>query len=516
MIERAALAGRAEALAGVEVLCLGDVMLDRYVYGTDERVSPEAPIPILRIERERTMLGAAGNVVRNLAGLGARARFLSVIGADSAGREVRQLLAAERGVEPRLVVERGRETGIKTRFVAGTLRILRTDRETVGPIAARSETAVLQALAGAIGKSAVVVISDYDKGVLTRKILSKAIKLARQAKRPVIVDPKGTDFGRYRGADVVTPNRAELAAATGLPVGKDDEIVVAARKLIARCGFGAVLVTRGAAGMTLVRKAGAVEHIPAEAREVFDVSGAGDTVVATVAAALAAGLELAVAARLANVAAGIVVGNAGTRVARTHELAAALQAQGLKAATRVVRTHKLDAAPHTQGPTSHEAKLVSRPQALERIETWRDQGLKIGFTNGCFDLLHPGHVSLLAQARAACDRLVVGLNGDASARRLKGPGRPIQRQRARAAVLASLASVDLVVVFAEDTPLALIEAVRPDVLVKGADYTLKTVVGAEFVRGQGGRVVLARLAPGHSTTATLARAGARKRRRRRD
>ncbi|MFI4987580.1 MAG: D-glycero-beta-D-manno-heptose-7-phosphate kinase, partial [Alphaproteobacteria bacterium] len=427
MMERSALA---EALAAAEVLCLGDAILDRYVYGTVERVSPEAPIPILCITRERAMPGGAGNVVRNLAALGARANFVSVVGADAAGRELSALLAAVAGVKPTLVVEAGRETSVKTRFVAGTQQLLRTDRESVRPLAAASEAALLAALAAGIGEAGVVVLSDYGKGVLSDRLLGEAILAARTKGRRVIVDPKRLDFAGYRGADLVTPNRTELAAATRMPVGSDDEIIAAAKALIGACGFAAVLATRGAAGMTLVTREGKADHLPAAAREVFDVSGAGDTVVATMAAALAAGLALVEAAELANVAAGIVVAKAGTAVAYAPELIAALE---------------------SPAPASHEAKIAILPEALDRVEAWRSQGQRIGFTNGCFDLLHPGHVTLLAQARAACDRLVVGLNSDASVVRLKGAGRPVQSEHARAVVLASLASVDLVTVFAEDT-----------------------------------------------------------------
>jgi D-beta-D-heptose 7-phosphate kinase/D-beta-D-heptose 1-phosphate adenosyltransferase len=249
------------------------------------------------------------------------------------------------------------------------------------------------------------------------------------------------------------------------------------------CGLGAVVATRSEQGMSVVAEP-SVHHLPAEAREVFDVSGAGDTVVAALAAALAAGATLPDAARLANLAAGIVVAKVGTAVVRPDELTAALNRQGWEAAG---------------------AKVLSRAAAMERVEAWRRQGRRVGFTNGCFDLLHPGHISLLGQARAACDRLVVGLNSDASVKRLKGESRPVQGESARATVLASLASVDLVVLFEEDTPLALIEALRPDVLVKGADYTIDKVVGADLVQGWGGRVVLAELVEGQSTTKTIAK-----------
>jgi D-beta-D-heptose 7-phosphate kinase/D-beta-D-heptose 1-phosphate adenosyltransferase len=311
----------------------------------------------------------------------------------------------------------------------------------------------------------------------------RLIQAAKDAGRRVLVDPKGPDWSRYAGADLITPNRRELAEGSGLPAGTEDEIVAAARALIAAHGFGAVLTTRSEDGMTLVWDAGqSVRHYPAEAAEVFDVSGAGDTVLATVAAGLASGLALPVAARLANIAAGLVVGKIGTAVARPEEL--------------------LEAVAPATAPLR---KVLNRDAVAEQIERWRRRGFSIGFTNGCFDLLHPGHVHLLAQARAACDRLVVGLNSDASVKRLKGPTRPVQNEAARAAVLASLAAVDAVVVFEEDTPETLLQHLRPDLLVKGADYALDQVVGRSLVEGFGGRVMLAELLPGNSTTATIAR-----------
>jgi D-beta-D-heptose 7-phosphate kinase/D-beta-D-heptose 1-phosphate adenosyltransferase len=309
------------------------------------------------------------------------------------------------------------------------------------------------------------------------------IKAARAAKKPVIVDPKGSDYSIYAGADLVTPNRKELAEASGRPTATIQDATDAAAALRKRCKFGAVLATLSGDGMALVTAKRGL-HVAAEAREVFDVSGAGDTVVATVAAALAAGSSLEDAVRLANAAAGIVVGKVGTAAVYVAELVAAL---------------------HHQEISRAEAKVMTLAEARDRVQVWRRQGLRVGFTNGCFDLLHPGHVSLLAQAKAACDRLIVGLNSDASVVRLKGADRPVQGEAGRATVLASLASVDLVVVFEEDTPLQLIGAFKPDVLVKGADYTKATVVGAKEVESWGGRVMLADLKPGHSTTATIRR-----------
>jgi len=484
MTDLSALADRVAQIHATPVLCIGDVMLDRFVYGSVERVSPEAPIPVVAIERETAMLGGAGNVVRNLVALGAAPAFVSVIGDDAPGREIGRLVGEHEAIDPCLLVENGRKTTIKTRFFASHQQLLRADAETRAPIREATRDRLLARVEAALPRAGAMVLSDYGKGVLPPEVSAQLIARARAAGVPVVVDPKGADYSHYRGAALVTPNRKELVEATGMPVGSDDEVVAAARAVIERCGIEAVLVTRSQDGMTLVTARGSVDHLPAEAREVFDVSGAGDTVVATLAAAIASGAPLAEGARLANVAAGIVVGKVGTAVAYADELVGAL---------------------HHGEITAGEAKIASRTQAVEGLDRWRRKGLKVGFTNGCFDLIHPGHVSLLSQAKAACDRLVVGLNSDASVRRLKGPTRPVQSETARATVLASLAAVDMVVVFGEDTPRDLIEALRPDVLVKGADYTVDTVVGADLVHGWGGRVLLAELIDGQSTTNTIRR-----------
>jgi D-beta-D-heptose 7-phosphate kinase/D-beta-D-heptose 1-phosphate adenosyltransferase len=486
MTDPASQTARIEAFSRARVLVLGDVILDRYVYGTVERMSPEAPIPVLRVEDERIMPGGAGNVARNIAALGGRAILVGLAGGDSGGAALGALFAAEPRIDARLVVEPGRPTTEKTRFVAGRQQLLRTDRETAAAPAAATRAALGEAFARALAEADVVVLSDYAKGVLGDRLLADAIGRAQAAGKPVIADPKSLDFARYRGVSLLTPNRHEIAAATRLTVDGDDDVAAAARRVIESCGVAAVLVTRGDRGMTLVQGRGAPLHLAAEAREVFDVSGAGDTVVATLGVALAAGASPAEAAALANLAGGIVVGKLGTAVVHPADLVGAL---------------------HAQAVMSSEAKVVALETALERIALWRARGERIGFTNGCFDLIHPGHVSLLQQARAACDRLVVGLNSDASVRRIKGPERPVQGETARAIVLASLGAVDLVVLFDHDTPVELIRAIRPDVLVKGADYRLDQVVGADIVQSYGGRVLLAELVPGQSTTGTIARAG---------
>ena len=475
-VDSAVLAAAVKRLARTSVTVIGDVMLDRYVYGTVDRISPEAPIQVLQVEREVAMPGGAGNVVRNLTALGVAVAFVSIVGDDQAGSDLTGLIGGQPGVEPWLLVEGARATTVKTRFVSNGQQLLRSDREETGPVSAKLADRMMRIAGDAMAATSVAVLSDYSKGVLSGTNAAQLIATAKAAGRRVVVDPKGPDYSRYAGADVVTPNRRELAEATEMAVDTEARLVAAATALRRAHGFGAVLVTRAEDGMTLVDAEGA-HHYPAEAADVFDVSGAGDTVVAALAASLAAGLELRVAARLANIAAGIVVGKVGTAVAREEDLLAALTPQG--GALR---------------------KIVTREVAAEQAERWRRRGWRTGFTNGCFDLLHPGHVHLLEQARGQCDRLVVGLNSDASVRRLKGPSRPVQPEAARAAVLAHLSAVDLVVVYDEDTPEVTLQELRPELLVKGADYTLDKVVGADLVKGWGGKVWLAELLPGFSTT----------------
>ena len=482
----AATPDQVSALSTARVVCVGDVMLDRFVYGEVTRVSPEAPIPVCRVKNETAMLGGAGNVVRNMVALGAGVDFVSVVGDDEIAGDVDLLLRDLAGVSHSLSVETDRPTTSKIRYVAGGQQLLRADREITTPVLDGIADELVAAVERALRDAALLIVSDYGKGVVTDTLAARLIEIARKAGKPVIVDPKSRDFARYAGASLITPNLKELSEAAGHELSSEDDIVAAARGLLSRAGIDTMLVTRGAQGMSLITADGA-DHFPSRAREVFDVSGAGDTVIATLAAGIAAGLSFVNAAQLANVAAGIVVGKTGTAVAYTEDI-----------------LEDIDSAGDTSGPRSP----TTIDAALDRIRTWQDRGEKVGFTNGCFDLLHPGHVSLLSQAHAACDRLVVGLNSDASVKRLKGESRPTQGEDARAAVLSSLETVDLVIIFEEDTPERLLQEIKPDVLVKGADYTIETVVGANFVQGYGGKVVLAELVPGFSTTATIARMNA--------
>jgi D-beta-D-heptose 7-phosphate kinase / D-beta-D-heptose 1-phosphate adenosyltransferase len=459
------LAAAVRRLAHTNVLVIGDVMLDRYTYGDVSRISLEAPVPILAIEREVALPGGAGNVVRNLTALGAATAFISVVGDDQAGSDLTGLIGGQPNVEPWLLVQGGRTTTLKTRLLAAGQQLLRADREQTDPIHPRLADRLLRIALDVMAATSVTVLSDYGKGVLSADVPARLVKAASKAGRKLIVDPRGSDFARYAGADVVMPNRVELAAASRMPVDTEAAIVAAAQHLRGQHAFGAVVVTRGNDGMTLVDANGS-QHFAAEAADVFDTSGAGDTALAALAAALAAQLPLPVAVRLANLAAGISVGKVGASVVREADLLAALTPQ-------------------------HSAlrKIVTREEAAEQAERWRHRGWRVGFTNGYFDLLHQGHIQLLEEARAACDRLIVGLNADASVRRQKGSPHPVQPEAARAAVLASFACVDQVCVYEEDSPEALIEALRPDVLIKGANHAAEDVVGADLVRGWGGRVV---------------------------
>jgi D-beta-D-heptose 7-phosphate kinase/D-beta-D-heptose 1-phosphate adenosyltransferase len=465
--------------AAARVTVVGDLMLDRFVYGTVQRISPEAPVPVLRIERETAMPGGAGNVASNIAALGATATLVSVVGDDRAGRDVADLLQADQHIDAHLIAEAGRPTTVKNRYVGHSQQLLRTDSETTRPISEVTRARIVQDLERACASTKLVLLSDYGKGVLAHGFCRDLVEIARRHGCQIIIDPKGSDYRFYAGADVITPNHHELAEASRMPTESDDDVIAAARHIIDTIGVRAVLATRGARGMALVSKDCTPLLVPARAQEVFDVSGAGDTSIATLAVAISSGVIIEEAVAFANAAAGIVVGKLGTATCSIEELATIL-------------------APIVDHPI--DFKIVDAERLASRIARWRQLGRRIGFTNGCFDLLHPGHVSLLRQARAACDHLIVGLNSDQSVRRLKGPTRPINTQAARATVLASLADVDVVTIFEEDTPLSLIETVRPDVLIKGADYAAADVVGGSFVSAYGGRVLLASLEAGFSTT----------------
>ena len=468
------------------IAVIGDVMVDRYIVGSVNRISPEAPVPVLVHGAERIVPGGAANVAANAAALGAPVLLVGLVGADAEAAQLADALAAHPGIDlSGLVADTARPTITKTRVMSGRQQIVRIDAEVLSPPAEETVARLVAAVEAAVARSAVVVLSDYAKGVLCDRVIAAAIAAARAAGVPVIVDPKRRTFEAYAGASLVTPNRLELAAATGLPDGTDAEAAAAAAAAGAQFG-GDVLVTRAEKGMTLWRRDGRVLHVPAQAREVFDVSGAGDTALAALAVSLASGHTLETSVYFANAAAAVAVGKIGTAVVTRAELNAALDAS----------------VPEGAEPGA----LVDTPRAAAIIAGWQAAGARVVFTNGCFDLVHPGHVSLLEAAAREGDRLVVALNTDASVRRLKGETRPVQDEAARARVIGALRCVDLVVLFEEDTPLELITALGPDVLVKGADYREDQVVGGEVVKARGGRVALVPLVAGRSTSALVAKA----------
>ncbi len=477
--------GRLARLEQCRVAVIGDLMLDVFLHGDVERISPEAPVPVIRRVSEKRSPGGAANVAANVSALGASVRLVGLVGDDGGLATLHELLAANGDVDLSGVVrDPGRGTIRKLRVLGQSQQIARIDYEDTHPPSEAVERELTARAVAAAEASDVVVLSDYGKGVLSDSLLARVIHHAKHIGRLVIVDPKRRDLSAYRGADIVTPNRVELALATGMACETDSQAEAAARAAQAVCG-AAVMLTRSEKGMTFFPIDGEPIHLPTVAREVFDVTGAGDTVVAVLATTLAADFPISDAMKAANHAAGIVVGKVGTATLSRKELAASLN--------------------EDQAERLQDGRLARLAEAISLCRTWRDQGLTVGVANGCFDLLHPGHVALIRAASGSCDRLIMALNSDASVRRLKGPSRPLQDERSRAEVIGALKGVALVVLFEEDTPLALIEALQPDVLVKGADYAEAEVVGADVVRARGGKVMRVDLAPGHSTSRLVAR-----------
>ena len=463
------------------VVVVGDVMLDKYVWGEIERISPEAPVPVVQTVFADERPGGAANVAMNLSALGA---CVTVCGFGGGDREQERLeaLLAEAGVEPQITAVVGVPTTTKVRVLSGNQQVLRIDTEVKWSSAAGHEELLKHALA-VLPQACVLVLSDYAKGVLSDVVCRALIAEARKLHIPVLVDPKTVSFARYQGATTICPNRKELAAALAETSADLDKLLTLGREMLPALQVDSMAVTLGEKGIAVLQP-GSRCHFPAVVRQVYDVSGAGDTVLAVLALALACGVDIEIAAQVANIAAGIVVSKVGTVPVRGMELLGALSKEG-----------GLDA----------DEKLVPLERLLARVAVWRSAGEQIVFTNGCFDLLHVGHISLLERARRLGDRLVVGLNTDSSVRRVKGQSRPVVSERDRGKVLAALSAVDAVVLFDQITPLALIEAIRPDVLVKGGDYTEEDVVGAREIRAWGGRVELIPLVDGVSTTRLIAK-----------
>lgn len=468
---------------GLRVVVVGDVMLDEYMWGQIERISPEAPVQVLLAKSQNYALGGAANVANNLASMGCNVELVGVVGEDEWGAKLEKLLA-ERGIRcAGLVRAAARSTTVKTRLIAESQQILRIDKEETTPIGGEVEKKVVGFALDAIPRSDGLICSDYRKGVLTEKVIKACIDCARRSGKVVVLDPKGHDYSIYRGVHVLTPNRKEIELATGLSADGQDGLKRCAEKVFNLTGADAILLKKGKDGMALFSNGGEVIEISTEAREVYDVTGAGDTAISFFGMAVFAGCSYEEAARLANIAAGIVVSKLGTAVVTPAELTGYLEEKLLH----------------------EETKVVSLNELKQIVNYARNRGKTIVFTNGCFDILHVGHIKYLQRAKAFGDLLVVGLNDDASVRKLKGPQRPLIGQAERAKIMAALNCVNYVVVFSETTPEKLIRELRPDYLVKGGDYRAEEVVGKEIVESYGGRVELVPVIEGISTTEIVRR-----------
>jgi len=470
-------------IGSIRCLVIGDLMLDEYLWGKAERISPEAPVQVVDVIREELRLGGAGNVVNNLVALGARVAVCSVVGEDSNGRALLDDFGRTDVAADAVFRDPARRTSRKTRVVASNQQIVRIDRESRDPLSGEMEQQVCAWITANAASYDVILLSDYHKGVLTPLVIKTAVAAAVSAAVPLLVDPKGADFARYRGATILTPNRKEAETASGISIRDTESLLRAASQIMEESDLENLLITRSEEGMSLFSRGGETVHIPTVAREVFDVSGAGDTVLASLAVGVAAGLGMPAAARLANIAAGIAVGKLGTSTVSPTEIINA-----------IALTH-----------SDSDSKIKNLDVLTAIISAEKARGKKVVFTNGCFDLLHAGHVKYLQKARSLGDLLVMGINSDASVRRLKGEKRPLIGEEERAHILAALDCIDYVVIFEEDTPLELITALKPHILAKGGDYTVDGVVGKDVVEAYGGRVELVQFVDGKSTTNIIER-----------
>ena len=464
------------SLLNCKIFCLGDLMLDNYVIGNTNRISPEGPIPILDIKKEVKMLGGVGNVVRNLSTFATQTSLVTLVGNDEIGKEVEKKLN-KINIKKNVIKDKNRPTITKTRFIANNQQILRVDKEKVQNIDKILERKIYDFSKKHIKKSSAVIVSDYNKGLITSELLIKIIKFSKINKKPVIIDPKGNNFEKYKGATIITPNIKELESVLKKKLNNENEIVNAAKHLISKYNFEYLLVTLGKKGMILVSKKEGIIRLSAEAKEVFDVSGAGDTVVSFIAAGLAKSLKINDVIKIANIAAGIVVNKTGTSVAHLSEM--------------LISVNKDD---------YHLSKVMNLSEAEKIIKFWKSKNENIGFTNGCFDYLHPGHISLLKQAKNKCNKLIVAVNSDSSIKKNKGPLRPRQTLNTRLQVLNSIPYVDLIIVFSDVTPIKIIKKVKPKLLIKGSDYKENEIIGANEIKKNGGKVLRAKILENFSSS----------------
>ncbi|PPR32016.1 MAG: Bifunctional protein HldE [Alphaproteobacteria bacterium MarineAlpha6_Bin6] len=460
-----------------KIFCLGDIMLDNYIIGNTNRISPEGPIPVLDIVKEVKMLGGVGNVVRNLSTLATETHLVSLLGNDLMSNEVEKKLNII-NVNKDLVRDSNRPTITKSRYISNNQQILRVDKEKTDFIDKKIENKIFNYSKKRILKTDVVIISDYNKGLITKNLLKRIVSFANKNKKPVIIDPKSTDFDKYKGATIVTPNIKELELVVKKKLNSDKEIINISKKLIFKFNFKHLLITMGKSGMMLISKNNKnVIKFDAEAKEVFDVSGAGDTVASFIAAGIGSSLKIEEVIKIANIAAGVVVGKTGTSVAHLSEILLAINKNNY-----------------------HLSKVMNLNETIKVINFWKEKKEKIGFTNGCFDYLHPGHVSLFKQAKKKCSKLIVAINSDKSIKNNKGPLRPKQKLNIRLQVLNSIPYIDLIIVFSEKTPIEIIKKIKPNLLVKGSDYKENQIIGAKEVKKNKGKILRAKILSNFSSS----------------
>ena len=467
-----------------KVLCVGDLILDHYVHGNIDRISPEAPIPVLKADdRNYNILGGCGNVARNICSANSKCHLISIVGNDNDGLKIREIIKEIKNLTFNLIIDKNRCTTKKTRYVCENQQILRVDNEIESPISEVLETKIIKLLKNKINDYDVIVLSDYNKGVLTDTLIKKIIKIAQHFKKILIVDPKKKDFSVYAGATFITPNIKELKSSVNTfdinSKNNDDNLVIKlSKQIINKFKFKAVITTRSSDGISVVTDVGSFFHLPSEAKEVFDVSGAGDTVLAYLSTSISKGKSLESSVKISNIAAGLAVGKFGTSVVSIGEVDNIKQIKNIKVVTN---------------------------QNLSKALKDYDSNKIIGFTNGCFDLLHTGHISYLKSAKQKCDILILGLNSDESIRKLKGKNRPIVEQKDRVEILSSFPFIDKIVVFDEVTPIKLIKRIKPNIIFKGKDYKKKDVVGFRESKKWQGRVILIDFIKNKSTTNLIER-----------
>ena len=471
-----------DGFESARILVVGDIMLDQYIFGKVNRISPEAPVPVINVTREYANPGGAANVAMNSSGLKAKTSVIGYVGVDRNGSDLLDILHNS-GINTGGIVHlKDRSTITKTRLVSNHQQLARIDREEISPFSQANENMLLKNFMGELSrKPNAIILSDYAKGTLSKPVCQSIITQARQCNIPVLVDPKGEDFSKYRGATVISPNCKELSTATHANPDDLEQLLGKGQQLLTELELDYVILTRSEQGISLIEDR-SIRNFPAVAQDVFDVSGAGDTVIGALSVGLALKFGIEEAISLAIIAAGIVISKVGTHPIMLDELRHAVADEN----------------------TMEQARKICGPEELCRlVDQWRAKGERIVFTNGCFDLLHAGHVSYIEMAKKEGKRLIIGLNSDESVRNLKGPGRPVIRQEDRARVLAALESVDAVIIFDEETPLGLILDLKPDVLVKGNDYKKEEVVGGTEVQNMGGQVVLIPVLDGRSTSGIL-------------